>query len=58
MGELTKTYSRIIIDPNDHPNGIIELSLSDNQVTEDSVEPIVSVIRTAGLHGQVCNCEY
>ena len=59
VGAVTKAYSQIIIDRNDNPNGIIELSASEIQVTEDDVNPFLMAVRREGLYGMVsvpCPC--
>lgn len=53
LGESSRTYGQIIINQNDRTNGVLQLSQPSVTVAEDSISPVVNVVRSAGAFGQV-----
>ncbi|ELU13347.1 hypothetical protein CAPTEDRAFT_91039, partial [Capitella teleta] len=53
LGSLTDTYAQIIINKNDDPHGVLELSASEVMVSEEFIGTLVEVVRKGGSFGTV-----
>jgi len=53
LGSLNEIYAQIVISSHGFPNGILQLSSENVRVPDGYSGPLVSVVRTDGLLGQV-----
>jgi G-protein coupled receptor 98 len=53
LGALTETYAQIIIEKNDDPHGVLELSAAEVTVSEEFTGTLVQVVRKGGNFGTV-----
>ena len=53
LGPNAEQYGRIIISANDNANGILSLSSPAVQVSEETTQPLIYVVRSGGAYGEV-----
>jgi len=53
LGSLSEIYAEIIISAHGYPNGVLQLSNATVHVPDGYVGPLLYVVRTDGLLGQV-----
>lgn len=61
IGLASKTFAQVVIDANDNANGVLQLSAALLTVSEGVTTPILHVLRSAGVFGEVCKsraCHY
>lgn len=58
LGSSTETYAQVIINSNDDAAGVLTLSPSSLNVTEETVVPQLRVVRSGGTFGEVSLTNY